>query len=150
MSIQSIQGSTQNTELYQIHKQTESQQAEQAQFEQVTQTDEYDKANPVGEEVEGVYSVAYDDEGGLKVNYTQPGEKSGTQSSGGTVQAASPQESDSEDDSTEEKIEELKRQRNQIKQLLNKEKDEEVKKTLRTQLQAIEAQIAQLTAQQKS
>ena len=157
MSIQSIQGSTQSNELYQIHKKSELQQAEQEQLQaqEVTQTDEYDKDNPVGQEAEGVYSVSYDDEGNLKVNYTQPGEKSGTQSSGnaqsaggtGQVSGTEESDSDSDDDSTEEKIEELEKQRDQIKQQLNKEQDEDVKKSLRAQLQAIEAQITQLTAQ---
>ncbi len=145
MSIQSVQSSTQNSELYQIRKRTEQQQAEQAS-QVIAQTDEYDKDNPVGQEAEGVYSVSYDDEGNMQVNYTQPAGKSGTQSLG----AGRASESEESDESTEKRIEELKKQRDQIKQQLNKEHDEEVKKTLRTRLQAVEAQIAQLTAQQKS
>ena len=157
MSIQSIQSQSQSSELYQIRKKTESQQAEQLQEQQVsqevTQTDEYDKDNPVGEEVEGVYSVSYDDEGNMQVNYTQPAGKSGTQASGNAQSAggagqASETTDDSEDsEDIEEEIEKLKKQRDQIRQQLNKEQDENVKKSLRAQLQAIEAQIAQKTAQ---
>ena len=150
MSIQNIQSSTQNSELYQIRKQTESQQAEQVQAQQnvqeiSTQNDEYDKAVTVGEEPEGIYSVSYDEDGTLKVNYTQPAAKSDVKASGGAVQSAESSEDSSED--IEKEIEQLKKQRDQIKQQLNKEKDEEVKKSLRVQLQAIEAQIAQKTAQ---
>lgn len=146
MSIQSIQSQAQNTELYQIHKKTEAQTTEQVQSEQIVQevpqTDEYDKANPVGEEAEGIYSVSYDEDGSLKVDYKQPAAKSegAGQAAGGTQSAEST-------DDTEEEIEQLKRQRDQIKQQLNKEKDEEARKVLRTQLQAIEAQIAQKTAE---
>ena len=144
MSIQSIQSQAQNAELYQIHKKTEAQNTEQVQLEQaaqeVPQTDEYDKANPVGEEAEGIYSVSYDDDGTLKVDYKQPG--TAGQAAGGTQSAEST-------DDTEEEIEQLKRQRDQLKQQLNKEKDEEARKVLRTQLQAIEAQIAQKTAELK-
>ncbi len=148
MSIQSIQSQAQNAELYQIHKKTEAQNTEQVQSEQaaqeVPQTDEYDKANPVGEEAEGIYSVSYDDDGTLKVDYKQPAAKSegAGQAAGGTQSAEST-------DDTEEEIEQLKRQRDQLKQQLNKEKDEEARKVLRTQLQAIEAQIAQKTAELK-
>ena len=151
MSIQSIQNQAQNTELYQIHKKTEAQTTEQVQSEQaaqeVPQTDEYDKANPVGEEAEGIYSVSYDDDGSLKVDYKQPAAKSeGAGQAAGGTQAA---ETTDSDDDTEEEIEQLKQQRDQIKQQLNKEKDEETRKVLRTQLQAIEAQIAQKTAELK-
>ena len=159
MSIQNIQSTAQNPELYQIHKKTEAQNTEQLQEQQivqeVVQSDEYDTANPVGEEPEGIYSVSYDDEGNLQVNYTQPGEKAeakteGTPSAGGTGQASAANESEESDDDTEEEIEKLKKQRDQIKQQLNKEQDEDVKKSLRAQLQMIEAQIAQLTSQQKA
>ena len=162
MSIQNIQNTQQNSELYQIHKKTEAQNSEQLQAEQqaasvqaIPQSDEYDTANPVGEEPEGIYSVSYDDEGNLQVNYTQPAGKSdskaeGTPSAGGTPQALAAEESEESDDDTEEEIEKLKKQRDQIKQQLNKEQDEDVKKSLRAQLQMIEAQIAQLTSQQKA
>ena len=56
MSIQNIQNTQQNSELYQIHKKTEAQNTEQLQAEQqaasvqaIPQSDEYDTANPVGE-----------------------------------------------------------------------------------------------------
>ena len=152
MSIQNIQNSTQNSELYQIHKKTESQNTEQLQAQQavqeIPQSDEYDTANPVGEEVEGIYSVSYDDDGNLQVNYTQPGRKADSKT-GGAAPVSGTEESE-ESSNVEEEIEKLKKQRNQIKQQLNKEKDEDVKKALRTQLQMIEAQIAQLSSQQKS
>ena len=159
MSIQNIQSTTQNSELYQIHKKTEAQNAEQLQAEQqavqeIQQSDEYDTANPAGEEPEGIYSVSYDDEGNLQVKYTQPNGKTEAKSegvsSGGAGQASAAEESEESDDDTEEEIEKLKKQRDQIRQQLNKEKDEDVKKSLRTQLQMIEAQIAQLTSQKKS
>ncbi len=158
MSIQNIQSNIQNTELYQIHKKTEAQNTEQLQAQQaaqeIVQADEYDTANPVGEEPEGIYSVSYDDEGNLQVNYTQPGgntsaKSDGAASAGGTPQASATEESDESSD-VEEEIEKLKKQRDQIKQQLNKEKNEDVKKALRAQLQAIEAQIAMLSSQLKS
>ena len=74
MSVQNIQSNIQTSEQYRIRKQTEQvQQPEQSQ--DVQQLDEYDKANPVGEEVEGIYSVSHDDEGNLKVDYRQPTSK---------------------------------------------------------------------------
>ena len=161
MSIQNIQSNIQNTELYQIHKNSEAHNAEHLQEQQtasvqeVIQADEYDTANPVGEEVEGIYSVSYDDEGNLQVNYTQPGgnanaKSEGAASAGGTATASGTEESAESSDDVEEEIEKLKRQRDQIKQQLNKEKGEDVKKSLRAQLQAIEAQIAMLSSQLKS
>ena len=158
MSIQNIQSTAQNSELYQLHKKTEAQNAEQVQEQQavqeIQQSDEYDTANPIGEYPEGIYSVSYDDEGNLQVKYTQPGEKTdskaeGASSAGGTPKVSEMEESEENSD-VEEEIEKLKKQRDQIKQQLNKEKDEDVKKALRAQLQMIEAQIAQLTSQQKS
>ena len=159
MSIQNIQSTAQNPELYQIHKKTESQNTEQLLEQQavqeIHQSDEYDTANPVGEDPEGIYSVSYDDEGNLQVNYTQPGGKSAAKSDsassagGGTPQVSGTEDSEESSD-VEEEIEKLKKQRDQIKQQLNKEKDEDVKKSLRAQLQMIEAQIAQLTSQLKS
>ena len=84
MSIQNISSAAQNTELYKIRKQTEETKAENIQQVSVSseqvQTDEYDKANPVGEEVEGIYSVSHDQEGNLKVDYKQPVSKSEAQS----------------------------------------------------------------------
>ena len=153
MSIQSIQSSTQNSELYQIHKKTEAQNTEQVQAQQalqeIPQSDEYDTANPVGEEAEGIYSVSYDDEGNLQVNYTQPGGKADSKT-GGAAPVSGTEESSEESSNVEEEIEQLKKQRDQIKQQLNKEKDEDVKKALCAQLQMIEAQIAQLSSQQKA
>ena len=153
MSIQSIQNSTQNSELYQIHKKTEQQNIEQvqaAQVQAIPQSDEYDTANPVGEEAEGIYSISYDDEGNLQVNYTPPaGKAEGASSAGSTPKVSGTEESEESSD-VEKEIEKLKKQRDQIKQQLNKEKDEDVKKALRTQLQMIESQIAQLSSQQKA
>lgn len=159
MSIQNIQSTAHNSELYQIHKKTEAQNAEQLQEQQavqeIQQSDEYDTANPIGEDPEGIYSVSYDDEGNLQVKYTQPGGKTdskaeGASSAGGAAPVSGTEESEESSDDAEEEIEKLKKQRDQIKQQLNKEKDEDVKKALRAQLQMIEAQIAQLTSQQKS
>ena len=70
MSIQSIQSTGQNSELYQIRKRTEAQEAEQAvqaqqAVQEVQQSDEYDKANPVGEEPEGIYSVSRNEDGSV-------------------------------------------------------------------------------------
>ena len=74
MSVQNIQSNIQTSEQYRIRKQTEQvQQPEQSQ--DVQQLDEYDKTNPVGEEVEGIYSVSHDDEGNLKIDYRQPTSK---------------------------------------------------------------------------
>lgn len=162
MSIQALQGQAQNSGVYQIHKKTEAQNAEQVQAQQAVQageaavqSDEYDKAAVIGEEAEGIYSVSYDEEGNVKVSYTQPSGKTESgeaQASGGAqsggVQAASTEEDDNSD--IEDEIEALKKQRDQIKQQLNKEQDEDTKKSLRAQLQMIEAQIAQKTAELKS
>ncbi|MBQ7543366.1 MAG: hypothetical protein IJT02_00300 [Synergistaceae bacterium] len=149
MSIQALQGQAQSVGQYQIRKQTEEQKAEQVQVQQavqeVAQSDEYDTANPVGEEAEGIYSVSYDEDGNLKVSYTQPAAKGeASQSAGGAAQSSD------DTDTIEEEIEKLKKQRDEIKQQLNREQDEDVKKALRAQLQLIEAQIAQKTAQLKS
>ena len=150
MSIQNIQNGIQtDLEQYKIRKQNEVKQneelQEQIQNQEVQQIDEYDKNNPVGEEVEGIYSISHDDDGNLKVNYRQPETKSTeaeTQgakpsgNSGGGINASS------EDDSTEDEIEELKEQRDSIKQQLNRETDETVKSQLRAQVQSLEVQIA--------
>ena len=157
MSIQSVQSQAQNASAYQIHKtnkEAEAQATEQVQSEQavqqVQQADEYDKANPVGTEAEGVYSVSYDEDGNMKVNYSQPSGKSDVQAGEtGGAQAGGESSSAGDTDSIEDEIECLKKQRDQIKQQLNKAQDEEMKKALRTQLQMIEAQIAQKTAQLK-
>ena len=166
MNIQELQSSNQS-ELYRIRKNT-AQQTEAAEAEKISQqlteqqpaqVDEYDKANPVGEEVKGIYSVSRDEEGNLKVNYTQPAESESksksenekdsekVQASGnsGKSQGASgvQQTSESEsEDSSEEEVEKLKKQRDAIKAQLRSEQDEAVKSQLRTQLQNIEAQIA--------
>ena len=165
MSIQNISSEVQNSELYVIRKRTEEQKVEQAQQVSVSteqvQADEYDKANPVGEEVEGIYSVSHDEEGNLKVDYKQPASKSddtgnsqgsgsksqGAGQAGGAPSATSTEESDDDDD---EELEKLKKQRDQIKQQLNREQDEEVKAQLRVQLQNIEVQIALKSSQSNS
>ena len=147
MSIQALQIQAQNSGAYQIHKKTEALdqvQAEQAVLavqEAAQQGDEYDKDNPVGTEAEGIYSVTYDEDGSVKVNYTQPS---------GNVQGAGDSQATSSTDSIEAEIERLKKQRDEIKQQLNKAQDEDTKKALRAQLQMIEAQIAQKTAELKS
>lgn len=164
MNIQELQSSNQS-ELYRIRKNT-AQQTEAAEAEKISQqlteqqpaqVDEYDKANPVGEEVKGIYSVSRDEEGNLKVNYTQPAESESksksenekdsekVQASGnsGKSQGASGVQQTSEtEDSNEEEVEKLKKQRDAVKAQLRSEQDEAVKSQLRTQLQNIEAQIA--------
>ena len=158
MSIQNIQSQIQNTEQYKIRAKSESQQAEELQSQQVSQeiqqqVDEYDKANPVGEEVEGIYSVSHDEQGNLKIDYKQPESNKQTMSvkanektedtgkAGGTAPTATTNEDDDDEDE-EEEIEKLKKQRDSIKQQLNSETDERVKSQLRAQLQAVEMQIA--------
>ncbi|MBQ3646448.1 MAG: hypothetical protein IJM82_00855 [Synergistaceae bacterium] len=140
MSIQNINSSIQNnSEQYQIRKQTETQKVDEIQQPQPSQEvqtqniDEYDKSNPVGEEVEGIYSVSSDDEGNLKVNYKQPEAK--------TSQPVNVQQNSSSDDSDDE-IEKLKEQRDSIRQQLNRETDETVKSQLRAEIQSLEVQIA--------
>ena len=172
MSVNNIQANVQSAEQYKIRKQTETKQAEELQSQiqqaeqaaqEIRQLDEYDKANPVGEEVEGIYSVSHDEDGNLKVNYKQPVSKTENSSeeketmqvkanekaekSGGAAPAAASKaeessESDSDDDDSEEEIEKLKAQRDAIKQQLNRASDEETKAALRAQLQSIEMQIA--------
>ena len=168
MSIESIESSIQSAEQYKIRakrqEQTtqqiqETQRSEQVQQEQRVQAqraeevDTYDKANPVGTQAEGVYSVSHDESGNLKVNYTQPVSKSdSTEESesstpkaesskpaggSGATSAVSSTSSDEDDE-----IEELKKQRDAIRQQLNREANEDVKAQLRTQLQGIEMQIA--------
>ena len=139
MSIQNINSSIQNnSEQYQIRKQTETQKVNEVQQQptqeiQTQKIDEYDKNDPVGEEVEGIYSVSNDETGNLKVNYKQPEAK--------TLQPVNVQQSSSSDDSDDE-IEELKEQRDAIRQQLNRETDEAVKSQLRAQIQSLEVQIA--------
>ena len=173
MSVNNIQANVQNTEQYKIRKQTETKQAEELQSQiqlaeqaaqEIRQLDEYDKAHPVGEEVEGIYSVSHDESGNLKIDYKQPtsktedsqekqdkketmavkaNEKSG-EAKGGAAPAAKTDESsesDSSDDDDDE-LEKLKQQRDAIKQQLNRASDEETKAALRAQLQSIEMQIA--------
>ncbi len=173
MSVNNIQANVQSSEQYKIRKQTETKQAEELQSQiqqaeqaaqEIRQLDEYDKAHPVGEEVEGIYSVSHDESGNLKVNYKQPvsktedssdeketmqikaNEKAGAPKSSGEAPAAGKaeesSESESEDDDNEEEIEKLKAQRETIKQQLNRASDEETKAALRTQLQSLEMQIA--------
>lgn len=165
MSIQSITQQVQDNEQYKIRKQTaeRSEQTQQAQAQVQVQaetsspkTDTYDKANPVGESVEGIYSVSHDDEGNLKVNYTQPAEKSsGSESkakasgesgstSGAKASSGTSQVSTSSDDDDE--LEDLKKQEEQLKAQLNRETDEGARQALRTQLQSIEMQIAMKSA----
>lgn len=150
MTIQNIQaGNSQNTELYKIRKQSETQESQQTEqaLHEVQQADEYDKANPVGEEAEGIYRVSHDDEGNLKVDYKQPAPKSEAQPEG--TGNASAGEVTSSTDELEEEIERLKKQRNELQAQLNRDTDEEAKKTLRLQIQNIETQIAQKTSELK-
>ena len=167
MSVSNIQANIQSAEQYKIRKQTEAKQAEELQqivqaqeaATEIQQLDEYDKENPVGQQVEGIYSVSRDSSGNLKINYTQPTSKTDEDSEsknmtikanentekakGGAAPAAasSSEESDSSDDDDNE-LEKLKQQRDILKQQLNRESDENVKASLRAQLQAIEVQIA--------
>ncbi len=147
MSIESITSQVKNAEQYVIRSEKEIKNSEQAVSSQTSQsiqpvkTDEYDKANPVGESVEGIYSVSHDEEGNLKVNYTQPPEKSsGANAGAGAAPVASSGTTDSTD--SDEELERLKTQRDALKAQLNRETDEEVKQALRVQLQNVEAQIA--------
>ena len=144
MSVQNIMAGIGSTEQYKIRKQTEIQQSEEntTVSQEIKKVDEYDKDNPVGEEVEGVYSVSHDEEGNLKVDYKQPASNSNSKSEGASPAAASKTEDSSDDDDNEEELEKLKQQRDAIKQQLNRESDEKVKSALRAQLQAIEMQIA--------
>ena len=156
MSIQNIQSQIQNAEQYKIRAKSEAQKAEEIQSQQVAQeiqpqVDEYDKANPVGEEVEGIYSVSHDEQGNLKIDYKQPESDKQTMSvkanektedtgkSAGAAPAATSSTDETDDD---DELEELKEQRDSIKQQLNREADESVKSQLRAQLTSIEVQIA--------
>ena len=164
MSIQQVTQQVQDNEQYRIRS-SKSEQAQQVQQTVQTeqhaavQTDEYDKANPVGESVEGIYSVSHDDEGNLKVNYTQPASKTeaktesqsepkaeasqGQKASAGAGAAPSATSTSSESD---DELEELKKQEEQLKAQLNRETDEGTKQALRAQLQSIEMQIAMKSA----
>ncbi|MBQ6001899.1 MAG: hypothetical protein IJL18_03490 [Synergistaceae bacterium] len=165
MSVESVQGNIQPSEQYTIRAKREAQSANQIQESQqaiqsqnlqnetkAAEIDTYDKDNPAGVKAEGVYSVSHDESGNLKVDYTPKSESTeGTQASAksqagskpessagaGTVSAASSTSSDDE-------LEQLEQQKNEIQQQLNRESDENVKAQLRTQLQNIEAQIIQL------
>ncbi len=158
-----IDSSTQSKELYVIRKQQEQIQetaktAEQAQV-QPLKADEYDKANPVGEEAEGVYSLSHDESGNLTVNYKPTAKseaKSESQKNQQTEQkeqkeqpaqsgGAAPVTSSSDDDDDE--LEELKEQRDALRQQINRAADEETKQALRVQLQSIELQIAMKSAE---
>ena len=171
MSIQNIQShqggqaQIQSAEQYKIRAKSETQQAEEIQAQQIQQqnvdesttADMYDKANPVGEEVEGIYSVSHDEQGNLKIDYKQPESDKQTMSvkandktedsgkAGGVAPTATTNDEDDDDD--EEEIEKLKKQRDSIKQQLNNESDEKVKAQLRLQLQSIELQIALKSAE---
>ena len=168
MSIQSVSSQVQSEELYVIRKKSEQVQesaksAEQVQEQtqvQAAQTDTYDKANPVGEEAEGVYSVSHDESGNLTVNYKPAAKseaKAESQTSGKTEQAgegqpaqsggAAPATSSSDDDEDDEELEELKEQRDALRQQLNRAADEETKQALRVQLQSVELQIAMKSAE---
>ncbi len=142
MSIESITSQVKNAEQYVIRseKSENSEQVSQDTHQQVqpSKTDEYDKANPVGESVEGIYSVSHDEEGTLKVNYTQPNESGRPSGTGAAPSSSGSTESDDDD----EELERLEEQMKQLKAQLNRETDEEVKQALRVQLQNIETQIA--------
>ena len=168
MSVNNIQANVQNTEQYKIRKQTETKQAEELQSQiqqaeqaaqEIRQVDEYDKANPVGEEVEGIYSVSHDEAGNLKIDYKQPTSKTedsqekketmavkanekSNEPKGGAAPTATSSTDESSDDDDDDELEKLKEQRDSIKQQLNREVDENVKAALRAQLQSIEMQIA--------
>lgn len=158
MSIQVTDNALQSTEQYVIRakrqeqtRQIQEQQEQSQQVQQLKEVDTYDKENPVGEEVEGIYSVSHDESGNLKVDYVQPASKSNesekinssdTKSSGaGAVSSASNSNDDSDDD---DELKKLEQQRNALQQQINREQDEDVKAQLRNQLMAVEAEIIQL------
>ncbi|MBR1419072.1 MAG: hypothetical protein IJ576_08925, partial [Synergistaceae bacterium] len=74
---------------------SEAQAAPANQTVHVQKTDEYDKDNPVGEKAEGIYSLEHDENGNLKIAYTQPEKtaKTETKSSDQSSQAAQPSQS---------------------------------------------------------
>ncbi|MBR1657753.1 MAG: hypothetical protein IJ697_04725 [Synergistaceae bacterium] len=161
MNIQASQSSIQSSEQYRIRANKQEQQAQQIQQEQKIQelkaVDEYDKNNPVGEEVEGIYSVSHDEEGNLKVNYTQPASKSEstqkTESSSSDQKAESKpssspvqssESSSSSSSDNDDEIEELEKQKSALQQKLSRESDEALKAQIRNQIQAVEAEIIQL------
>ena len=172
MSVNNIQADVQNLEQYKIRKQTEAKQAEELQaqaqqpVQEIPKVDEYDKANPVGKEVEGIYSVSHDNDGNLKIDYKQPvskaedssseekkeamqtksGEKSEA-SNGGSAPTATSKTDESSDSEDDDELERLKKQRDTIKRQLSSASDEETKAALRAQLQAIEMQIAMKSSQ---
>lgn len=155
-----IDSSTQSKELYVIRKQQEQIQetaktAEQAQV-QPLKADEYDKANPVGEEAEGVYSLSHDESGNLTVNYKPTAKseaKAESQKANPTEQKGQPAQSGgaapvtSSSDDDDDELEELKEQRDALRQQINRAADEETKQALRVQLQSIELQIAMKSAE---
>ena len=147
MSVSNIQADAQSLEQYKIRKQNETKQAEELQsqaqqpVQEIPKVDEYDKANPVGEEAEGIYSVSHDESGNLKINYVQPGSKSEASENRSAPTATSESENDSDSD-TDAELEELKKQRDTLKLKLNSASDEETRAAIRVQLQAIEMQIA--------
>ena len=184
MNIDTMQVNIQSSEQYRIRAKRQAQETQQVQQAQQVQeqtrlqeTDTYDKANPVGEEVEGVYSVARNDDGSVRVDYVQPGGTSDTTSktesmtakveaaktedneddsiaktganpsgkadgakSGGSAPSTATSSTSNDDDDDE--LENLKQQRDTIRQQLNRESDESVKAQLRVQLQSVEMQIA--------
>ena len=170
MSVESIQNTAQVSGQYMIRAKREAQSASQAQESQqaiqnqnvqnesrAAEADTYDKENPAGvfgEKAEGVYSVSHDESGNLRVDYTPKSES--TEESQAVTESESPKSnaapqpssagSSSETSSagSDDELEELQRQKNEIQQQLNREQDENVKAQLRTQLQNIEAQIIQL------
>lgn len=168
MSINTIQTNAQNNnaELYKIRKNAEAQKTEQAEntaaLQENKQVDKYDKANPVGEEVEGIYSVSHDDEGNVKVEYRQPAKtdsKSESKTEAKPEAAAKNAEKTGEAQNTEkgvtrmsgssngddDELEKLKQERIRIRQQLSSEKDEDKKRQLRSELQSIESKILQLS-----
>ena len=146
-TIAGVGSQAQSEELYRIRKQTEAvkeTQEAQEQSVQPVKVDEYDKANPVGEEAEGVYSVSHDEAGNLKVDY-KPTAKSEARmeqpaQSGGSAPVSEASSSDDDDE-----LEELKQQRDALKTQLNRAGDEGQKQALRTELQSVEAEIIALT-----
>ena len=169
MSVESVQGNIQPSEQYTIRAKREAQSANQSGESQqaiqnqnvqneprAAEVDSYDKGSPAGVKPEGVYSVSHDESGRLRVDYTPAHETSQADSESESSKpnrlleteqpktyGASQNESST---SSDDELEELQRQKNEIQQQLNREQDENVKAQLRLQLQNIEAQIIQLKA----
>ena len=149
MSIE-VQGNIQQPEQYVIRAKRDVQSASQVQETEsavqnatkAAEVDTYDKDNPAGVQAEGVYSVSHDESGNLKVDYMPKSETSKTQSAPKIESSAAASTASST--SSDDELEQLEQQKARIQQQLSRETDENVKAQLRTQLQAVEAQIIQL------